>query len=153
MTIDRLRSTVAALVVTVHLASACVAWAGDLCIDASGGQPPFLENPIIIGRSFKLPKKNKCKPFNGVVVGFRSAVTGTACASADGTQVTMSLVASLLRPEIGTVSHVSNYVVGIEVSTLVGEVRRQFSDGNASIRPAQVYECKKIFPGNQSLPL
>jgi hypothetical protein len=58
--------------------SAVCAWAGDLCITLNG-------TDTVVGKSFKVPKKNTCRPFAGFQTseGFYSAtVTGDACVAA-----------------------------------------------------------------------
>lgn len=61
-------------------------FAADYCIQGAGS------NPILVGKRFKLPRKDKCKPFVGYG-GYLSAlatypITGSACTSGDGTAVT-----------------------------------------------------------------
>ena len=60
--------------------------------------PPTADAPVIVLRAFKLPKKNKCRPVAGVIAAFSgahsSAVTGSACTSHDGADVTFAIFAS-----------------------------------------------------------
>jgi hypothetical protein len=52
--------------------------AADLCITSGG-------NPVLVGRKFSLPGKDKCKP----ITGFSqfTVCSGVACTAADGTFV------------------------------------------------------------------
>ena len=130
------------------------AQAGDMCLDATGGLQPSLDRPIIIGRGFKFPKKNKCKPFIGVIVAsspsHASVVTGSACARFDGTSVTFMLTAAIPTDSSMEPSIVRNYVAAItpsgpsegtgRLSTL-----RDAGFGNSS---AEAFECSNAFPDN-----
>ena len=65
--------------------------ADDLCIalDASN---------VVVGKHFKVPKKNTCRPFTGFAVrgGFYTAsVVGDGCVGADGTTMGLGLVATI----------------------------------------------------------
>jgi hypothetical protein len=91
-------------VVALSLALPAAARAGDLCLDAAGAAPPAPAAPVVVLRAFKLPKPNKCRPVAGVIAAFpginSSAVTGSACTSHDGANVTFTIVATV-GPTIG----------------------------------------------------
>jgi hypothetical protein len=64
--------------------------ADDLCItlDASN---------VVVGKHFKIPKKNTCRPFTGFALrgGFYTAsVSGDGCVGTDGTTMGLGLVAA-----------------------------------------------------------
>jgi hypothetical protein len=62
--------------------------ADDLCISLNG-------TDTIVGKSFKVPKKNTCRPFVGFEEGngfYTASVTGAACVAADGTAMGLNLV-------------------------------------------------------------
>lgn len=55
--------------------------ASDLCLNI----PSFFGQIPLVGKKFRVPPKNQCKPFNGFTRGgFSSFVVGTGCTSADG---------------------------------------------------------------------
>jgi hypothetical protein len=62
--------------------------AGDLCISLNG-------TDTIVGKNFKVPKNDTCRPFLGFEEsnGFYAAtVTGAACVGADGTAMGLNLL-------------------------------------------------------------
>ena len=62
--------------------------ADDLCISLNG-------TATIVGKSFKVPKKNTCRPFVGFEQGsgfYTATVTGAACVASDGTAMGLDLV-------------------------------------------------------------
>jgi hypothetical protein len=82
---DMRRST---LVVALVLGLGGLSLAADLCISLNG-------TDTIVGKNFKVPKKNTCRPFVGFAQssGFYTAtVTGAACVGADGTAMGLNLV-------------------------------------------------------------
>src|SRR5215470_15868135 len=85
-------------VAILALTLAAPVWAGDLCLDNSQGGTPSLDDPIIIARNFKLPGKDKCKLFTGVLAGVTSVVTGSACTSFNGDHVALLITAA--RPAL-----------------------------------------------------
>lgn len=53
--------------------------AADLCLSYDGG------GGIIVGKAFRIPSPNKCKPFHGFEVGgLEGMVTGTGCTTSNG---------------------------------------------------------------------
>jgi hypothetical protein len=59
------------------------AHAADLCLSI----PNFFGVTPLVGKGFRVPSRNRCKPFNGFTLGssgFPSFVVGTGCTSADG---------------------------------------------------------------------
>jgi hypothetical protein len=133
-------------------------WAGDLCLDAAQPNVPTLAAPIIIGRGFTVPKKNKCKPFIGVVAtsvpAQPSAVTGAACTSFDGRNVTFTLVATLepvfaggaFRP--GPLVHYSVSMTPQGANAGSGELAAYLPTGVTSTGPFVAFECRNAFPDN-----
>jgi hypothetical protein len=68
-----------------------VARASDYCIDVTDGGP--LSAYTLVGKGFRVPGKNRCKPF----MGFTSQtfdVTGSACTTADGSHMYVVLTES-----------------------------------------------------------
>jgi hypothetical protein len=75
------RLLVSIVVLGLVLATGATAQA-DLCLNIADifGVPVSL-----VGKKFKVPPKNQCKPFNGFTTGgFSTFVVGTGCTSADG---------------------------------------------------------------------
>jgi hypothetical protein len=74
-----------AVALTLAFAVAVPAAAKDFCVDLM---------PIRwVAKNFKLPNKNKCKPFNGFIQGSGgSLLTGSACTTADGSLARFNLV-------------------------------------------------------------
>src|SRR5262249_49008765 len=133
------------------LMSRSIAAADDLCIDASNGTAPTFRTPLIILRGFSLPGKNKCKQAQGVLYGIASAVSGSACASSDGSHVTLSLVASTLAEKTGPTDLLGAstiYGVRIYPSTLSGGVIWDSLNGTQVGSNAILYQCKKAYPQN-----
>lgn len=142
----------ALLTMTFVVAVASTAAAQDLCIDGTSGNALSLVNPFIILRGFTLPGKNKCKQAQGVLLGFESAVSGSACASSDGAHVTFSLTASTVYEKTGPTDFSgSSTIYGIRLSprTLLGGVTFSNLNGGMTIGTAFAYECKKSFPDNE----
>lgn len=82
-----MRST---LVVALVLGLGGVSLADDLCISLNG-------TDTIVGKNFKVPKKNTCRPFIGFEEGngfYTATVTGAACVASDGTAMGLNLVAT-----------------------------------------------------------
>jgi hypothetical protein len=76
------------LVVALVLGLVGHSLADDLCVSLNG-------TDTIVGKNFKVPKKNTCKPFIGFEQrgGFYTAtVTGAACVASDGTAMGLNLV-------------------------------------------------------------
>ena len=128
--------------------------AGDLCLDASGGGTPTIDHPVIILRGFKFPKKNKCKPCAGVistsVPSRRSAVTGTACTSFDGGQVSFVLYAALVPGEQSDTGTDLRYAArATPTSPTDGTVRlARYDPPSSSAINGNVFECHNAFPDN-----
>jgi hypothetical protein len=148
-----MKATVAPAMV-LGLAFSTAALAGDLCIDAQSN-PPTLAAPVIIGRGFKIPKKNKCKPFMGVMAtsipARPSAVTGAACTSFDGLNVTFTLVATLPPPDsthAGTDVRYSARLAVQDASTGTGTMSAFLPTGVVSTGSVVAFECHDAFPDN-----
>ena len=65
------------------------ALAADLCIALNGTE-------TVVGKSFKVPKKNTCRPFVGFEErngSYAATVTGDGCVAADGQAMGLDLVA------------------------------------------------------------
>lgn len=111
-------------------------------------------NAVLRGRhpsGFHAPGKNKCKQAQGVLLGFESAVSGSACASSDDGHVTFSMTASLVYEKRSPTDVTgSSTIYGIRLSprTLLGGLTFNNLNGGATISPAFAYECKKAFPDN-----
>lgn len=123
------------------------ATAGDLCLDATGGSPPSENAPILIGRNFKVPGPNKCKPFVGLRADVGGAVTGTACTSFDRTYVSFVLVAASVPTDIMTPGHTSFYNARLDLPSNTGFLTRNDTgvDNDSTI---SAYECRGLYPDN-----
>jgi hypothetical protein len=142
----------------LFLALPMTARAGDLCLDAAGVSTPTLSRPVIIGRGFTLPKKNKCKPFNGVMSATASprasAVTGTACTSFDGSNVTLTLTATLppflsSGARAGSLVHYSVALKPLSPGSGENLISAFLEDRTISTSgPVAVFECHNAFPDN-----
>jgi len=137
--ITRLLATVAAFVAL----TAAPAAAKDFCIDRDDTAP----NPDFVFRNFKLPKAGKCKPLLGFVNTFgRSAITGTACGSSDGTHVSFVLTVGFMPgpleasvPSTGSVLPVNVLLAKADLTGLA------FSYGSATSGGDAVgAECKNL---------
>src|SRR5215510_1805269 len=65
--------------------SASLAQAADLCVQVHLPMGTFQGH--LVGKGFKVPSKNKCKPFNGFMEPghhFGAMAVGTGCTKADG---------------------------------------------------------------------
>ena len=103
--LHRERTLVVALGLVV--ASALSAEAMDLCVD-SGGY-------TYVGKKFKVPLRNQCKPFNGFTADRDWFVTGTGCTSEKGDFFRLQYTAN------GTSGHVTFSVYcGIPLPSLTG---------------------------------
>jgi hypothetical protein len=124
--------------------------AGDLCFDAADGGEPDFDDPIIIGRSFTLPKKNKCKAFHGVLASVESAVTGTACTSADGAYTNFTLTATRVIREPSSPAAIAYYTMSVDPAAGTGWLSRfqTFDGSNQYVGTLAVSECKKQYPNN-----
>jgi hypothetical protein len=75
------------LALAIALASlgttATTAKAVDLCFSYQGGGS-------IVAKGFKVPRRNRCTPFNGFQVVGGGGFTGVGCTSADGAQMILS---------------------------------------------------------------
>jgi hypothetical protein len=72
------------------LATVATAQAADLCLSI----PNFFGQAPLVGKKFRVPPKNQCKPFNGFTQGgFSSFVAGMGCTSADGFAFHLSFTA------------------------------------------------------------
>ena len=67
------------------LVSAGTAQAKDLCLAVPG-----IASGVIVGKGFKSPGKNQCKPFNGFESNGTHFVAGVGCRSADGDLLRLS---------------------------------------------------------------
>ncbi len=140
---------------------AAAAQAGDLCLDATaflaGPPPPTLDHPVVILRGFKFPKKNKCKPFTGVIstaIPSRpSAVTGSACTSFAGGGVSFTIVATLAPTgtgpgdDPGVELRYTAHVTPAGSSDGAGSITRIEPNATTSFRVA-TFECHNAFPDN-----
>ena len=71
------------LVLALVLATAAAVQARDLCLTI----PNFFGAVPLVGKGFRVPPRNRCKPFNGFTQGgsgIPTFVAGTGCTSADG---------------------------------------------------------------------
>jgi hypothetical protein len=76
------------LVMALVLGLGGLSLADDLCISLNG-------TDTIVGKNFKVPKKNTCRPFVGFEQGngfYTATVTGAACVASDGTAMGLDLV-------------------------------------------------------------
>jgi hypothetical protein len=76
------------LVMALVLGLRGLSLADDLCISLNGTN-------TIVGKNFKVPKKNTCRPFVGFEQGngfYTATVTGAACVASDGTAMGLDLV-------------------------------------------------------------
>jgi hypothetical protein len=124
--------------------------AGDLRLDVSGGTPT-IDRPVIILRGFKFPKKNKCKPCAGVISASipsrPSAVTGTACTSFDGGQVSFVLYAALVPGESSDTGRDLRYAA--RANPMDGTVRlAHYDPPSSSAINGTAFECHNAFPDN-----
>jgi len=143
----------------VGLLAVGVAQAGDLCLDATNASnPPTDERPIIILRGFKFPKKNKCKPFAGVIAtspSRASAVTGAACTRFDGTGVSFSAYATL-APVPAQPPFIIQEGVELRYSVTVAPTGKDTGSGLLSLFQTTststvrvvTFECHNAFPDN-----
>jgi hypothetical protein len=140
---------ISAAAFSLGLASAVQA--GDLCLDAARLDPPTLGRPTIILRGFKYPKKNKCKSVSGVfaasVPSQPSAVTGAACTSFDGTNVSFTLVA-INSSGTGLAAR-AEYSAKVMPQGNVsnGSMLSILPSGNL-LTPIVAFECHDAFPDN-----
>ena len=107
--------------------------AKDFCIDSLGSPS---DSPDFIGENFKLPKKGKCKPFIGVglkVLFERNAISGSACASSDGTHVIFVFV-------LGTSVDVRLHAVTLALPSLQGTAAETIGSVDLT-SPAVGFEC------------
>ena len=78
------------LIVALVFGLSGLSLADDLCISLNG-------TDTIVGKSFKVPKKNTCRPFVGFEEGngfYTATVTGAACVGSDGMAMGLNLVAT-----------------------------------------------------------
>ncbi len=144
-------------VVALFLALPIGARAGDLCLDAAGGAAPTFEKPVIIGRGFRLPARNQCKPFIGVLavhsLPLPTSVTGSACTAYDGSGVSFTLVATVPPRRVG-----SSIVGGIDMlysATLAPQgssagngYLTAFETSSSATTTITAYECRNAYPDN-----
>lgn len=139
-------------VVVLSLALPVGAHAGDLCLDAAGANPPTFEKPVIIGRGFTVPKKNKCKPFVGVIVtripALPSSVTGSACTSFDGANVSFTLVASIAPSPAAFGSGIDLYFGAFLKPGDGTGLMSAFVGNSTANNPMTAYECHNAYPDN-----
>lgn len=142
-------------VLSLFLALPLVARAGDLCLDAAAGSTPTYEKPVIIGRTFRLPARNKCKPFMGVFAatsqGIPTAVTGTACTSWDGVSVRFTLVASHTPTDLPGGGYSTGYsmLYSATLDTRDDTGALTAIHGNTlTTSPITAYECRNAYPDN-----
>jgi len=121
--------------------------ANDLCLDASEGNTPTENNPIVIGRAFKTPKRNRCKAFQGVIAGEQSSVTGVACTSFDNDHVSFTLTETASN---GAHRGVKFYSTKIQLASASGSFRiNSIGDGEPTrTRAVSVYDCTGLYPDN-----
>jgi hypothetical protein len=137
---------------------ATAAQAGNLCLDASTPpNPPTMDRPTIILREFKFPKKNKRKPFAGVIstsIPSRPrSVTGSACTSFDGGNVTFTILASLVPAGLGPGDEMGDELRYVARVTPTGKsdgtgVGSRFEPGATGTFPVTAFECHNAFPDN-----
>lgn len=73
------------------LATLATAQAADLCLNV---ESIFGVSVSLVGKGFRVPPKNTCKPFSGFTPGgFSSFVVGTGCTSVDGFAFHLSFMA------------------------------------------------------------
>ena len=75
------------LVVALVLGLSGLSRADDLCVSLNG-------TDTIVGKNFRMPKKNTCRPFVGFEQGngfYTATVTGAACVGSDGTAMGLNL--------------------------------------------------------------
>lgn len=112
------------------------------------------QSPVIVLRDFKFPKRNKCKPFVGVistsVPSLPSAVTGSACASFDGVAVTFAVVA--MHPPVpgfaGIDLRYTARVTPTDSTTGSGLMTSFVPGADVITNPISAYECHNAFPDN-----
>ena len=77
---------------------ASAAWAADLCISS---ETFGATNGPMVGKRFKVPPRNQCKPFNGFILG--EVVTGTGCTTADGALLRIHFTAHSVDSEFAQI--------------------------------------------------
>ena len=97
------------------LATATTAEAKDLCISVPAGLGWTTgSGTALVGKGFRVPGRNRCKPFSGIQRDYGPAV-GTGCTSTDGFTFTLHVT---MHRNVGTFGGVSVFMTcGFNVPT------------------------------------
>jgi hypothetical protein len=93
-----------------------MARASDYCIGAIDGASTLV---TLVGKGFRVPGKGRCKPFMGLVDGYGSDLTGSACTSTSGSHLALVLTQS------GNGGAASVYHVDVDLVSGKGDVKHQ----------------------------
>lgn len=135
-----LGAVLAGLLVPLVAASPARA-ARDLCIDVMDSGSPAYD---LVLESFKLPRRGKCASFTGianVAIG-SSALTGAACASSDGLQVSFTITVGE-APSFGFfVGKLRWHTVILGTSDLLGRISTfEYAGSTVALNDARAYLC------------
>jgi hypothetical protein len=130
----RIRVFVLALFVFAAIGVGGVAHARDFCLDEGGS--------TWVGKSFHLPRRGQCKPWNGYLITTFSNVsisTGTGCTSSDGT--TFRLRVSSARENVAFVDYMTLPVPGLSGGQLY-----EWDVGQTNFGPSFTFSSLKQIP-------